>query len=472
MLRLGLDDTDSLTGGCTTHLGARLLETLVHDIGYDLIGWPRLVRLNPNVPWKTRGNGAIALQLGKGVGPSFQVGELAGEPIVAYPGAARSPSDPATMAQQALPIIETWAHTGTKNTNPGLVVTDRPLPARFYWQRVRTVVDRKANRELLCEHGIEHREWGNGRGLVGAVGALAGAAGWVSHELLAYREPGRWGSERTLGLRGLERLEFEPGTFDSYNPHTGKVVVAPRGPDPVLYGLRGLYPSMLVKAMEGLAGEPVADWLIWATNQGSDDHLVHADSAAVGPRSGHRVRGKVAGQPHKGPGGHLFFQITDAKGTLDCAAFEPGKPLPEHLARLRPGDDVEVCGGTHGEPLTLAIEKLRFIYPSSRGIKMANPRCRECGKSMKSLGADAGYRCRPCGTWAPEEAASYVVPEGSLAPGWYEPPPGQRRHLARPKVLMECGDWPWERLGWSPPEDAKPKHNINIIKPTSIRNYI
>ena len=31
-----------------------------------MIGYPRLVRLNPNIPWKTRGNGAISIKLENG----------------------------------------------------------------------------------------------------------------------------------------------------------------------------------------------------------------------------------------------------------------------------------------------------------------------------------------------------------------------------------------------------------------------
>ena len=46
---------------------------------FDLVDYPRLVRLNPNVPWKTRGNGAVALTLGKGIGSKKLIGELDGK---------------------------------------------------------------------------------------------------------------------------------------------------------------------------------------------------------------------------------------------------------------------------------------------------------------------------------------------------------------------------------------------------------
>lgn len=448
MLYLGLDDTDSLQGGCTTHLAVRILDELISGSRLDLIGWPRLVRLNPNVPWKTRGNGGIALTLGKGVGRTMSVGELDGNSLLAHPGATPSDIAPGKVLDLVIPIVEDWAHTGDENTNPGLVVATSLMPPRLYWQRVRKVVDRRDNTRWLVDNAILHHSWGNGRGLVGAVGALAWPAGWVSHELLAYREQGRWGSRRELNEKGLERLKFEPGTFDSYNAHTDRVVVAPRGPDPVLFGLRGLFPPLLVRAMEGLAGEPVESWLIWATNQGSDDHLQVSTVDRIASHQGYRVRGKVVARPRKTSGGHLFFRVKDPTGIVDCAAFEPGKPLPALLERLDAEDEVEVCGGSRQEPLDLAVEKLRFIYSSSEEEKVANPRCTRCGKAMKSTGKDAGYRCRPCRIWVPEEEAAFAPRQGGLEPGWYEPPPGQRRHLARPRVLLEDGYWNWERVNW------------------------
>ena len=50
MLHIGIDDTDSIHGGCTTWVATEVIKELSE---FDLIGHPRLVRLNPNVPWKT-----------------------------------------------------------------------------------------------------------------------------------------------------------------------------------------------------------------------------------------------------------------------------------------------------------------------------------------------------------------------------------------------------------------------------------
>ena len=72
---LGVDDTDSLEGGCTTHVAVQLAVRLKEDLGIVLLGNPHLVRLNPTNPWKTRGNAALALHLGLPAGEGFKVGE-------------------------------------------------------------------------------------------------------------------------------------------------------------------------------------------------------------------------------------------------------------------------------------------------------------------------------------------------------------------------------------------------------------
>src|SRR5262245_31853751 len=57
---IGIDDTDSPSGGCTTYTMALISEEL-QRLGFEIDGYPCLVRLNPNVPLKTRGNAALAL---------------------------------------------------------------------------------------------------------------------------------------------------------------------------------------------------------------------------------------------------------------------------------------------------------------------------------------------------------------------------------------------------------------------------
>src|SRR3989442_10221594 len=99
-LYLGVDDTDSLRGMCTTFLATELVRALR---AWDLIGYPRLVRLNPNIPWKTRGNGAICLRIGWGRGPTFPVGEIDGRP-----GPTHGPAAAAPPAAKLGPTVAGW----------------------------------------------------------------------------------------------------------------------------------------------------------------------------------------------------------------------------------------------------------------------------------------------------------------------------------------------------------------------------
>ena len=63
ILNIGFDDTDSTNGRCTTHLAYLLTNTLVKKFKVNFIDFPLLIRLNPNIPLKTRGNGAVCLRI-------------------------------------------------------------------------------------------------------------------------------------------------------------------------------------------------------------------------------------------------------------------------------------------------------------------------------------------------------------------------------------------------------------------------
>ncbi|HXU95761.1 MAG TPA: DNA-binding protein, partial [Candidatus Nitrosotalea sp.] len=62
ILHIGFDDTDSRKGMCTTFLAYKIVEYLKKE-RVKFLDYPYLIRFNPNVPWKTRGNGAVALKI-------------------------------------------------------------------------------------------------------------------------------------------------------------------------------------------------------------------------------------------------------------------------------------------------------------------------------------------------------------------------------------------------------------------------
>ncbi len=63
ILHIGFDDTDSVNGRCTTHLAYLLADILIKKFKVNFIDFPLLIRLNPNIPLKTRGNGAVCLRI-------------------------------------------------------------------------------------------------------------------------------------------------------------------------------------------------------------------------------------------------------------------------------------------------------------------------------------------------------------------------------------------------------------------------
>ncbi len=64
---IAVDDTDSQNEMCTTYI----ISQIARKTHYDIIGYPELVRLNPNISHKTRGNGALNINIGTGAGKNY-----------------------------------------------------------------------------------------------------------------------------------------------------------------------------------------------------------------------------------------------------------------------------------------------------------------------------------------------------------------------------------------------------------------
>ena len=62
VMYIGFDDTDSPKGMCTTYLAYKMVKTLKKE-KVTFLDFPNLIRFNPNIPWKTRGNGAVGLTI-------------------------------------------------------------------------------------------------------------------------------------------------------------------------------------------------------------------------------------------------------------------------------------------------------------------------------------------------------------------------------------------------------------------------
>jgi tRNA(Ile2)-agmatinylcytidine synthase len=428
---IGIDDTDSPSGGCTTWVLTELLRE-AREAGVDLIGEPRLVRLNPNVPWKTRGNAALAARFGVGTGARQTLGRIDDRPIVAYAGGrALSSGRARDWVGRAWSAVRRSARTGEPGTDPALVATSRPLPARLYWAAVRSIVEVAPVRRDLERRGATVRFEGSDRGLVGASAAIAWPGRGATYELLAYRDPARSGDPRRVSRASVRRaVERYPDLFLCEDRRTRRLLVAPHTPCPILFGLRGKGRDAPLGARPLIRSEAVDRWVLFRTNQGTGDHLRPRAMGELAPFTSGRIEGAVLAPPQVRPGGHVAFSLGDQDGrSVDCLAFEPTKTLPAVARTLRPGDALRVWGSRGDDPV-LRLEGIEIVRLTPRRSRPRAPRCPTCRRAADSLGRQRGYRCARCRRRWPPEAGRVELHPPAYDVGTYHPTASARRHLA------------------------------------------
>ncbi|MBS3817555.1 MAG: DUF1743 domain-containing protein [Candidatus Thermoplasmatota archaeon] len=431
---IAVDDTDSRDGMCTTFLATELIAEFED---YDLLDHPRLVRLNPNVPWKTRGNGAIVVTLGKGEKKERKIGEI-GEEVSLFEGISKRKED---TFQRVKKVVEEWSEFDSEKTNPGFVIADKRPPRRFYEKAVRDVVELDEVLDYLDKEELSYKGYGEKRGLIGALSALSWTPEDRTYELLTYRRKEKWGEHRRIPEEDVIELDQTlKKTFDNYDHEEKKQAVAPNSPCPVLYGVRGEDPEELEKALNIIGGEVPERWITFLTNQGTDDHIQDLSLEEIKPWTSSKITGKVRSESDTIEGGHVFFEIENKKGKITAAAYEPTKGFRNVVKNLIQGDKVELWGGIRKDPITLNIEKMKILQLKNKIVKVSNPKCPECGRSMSSMGTDAGYRCKNCRTKADEDEAKRKKVERELNEGWYETPVSARRHLSKPLARLRDND--------------------------------
>ena len=428
---MGIDDTDSPEGGCTTWVLTELL-ALAREENVDLLGEPRLVRLNPNVPWKTRGNAALAARFGRGRGPRRRLGEVEGRALWSFStGRPLPPSRENEFLDRAWERVLRSSRLGEPRTDPALVAVRRQLPARLYDRAVREIVPLEETRRYLESVGAVVHAEGDGRGIVGASAAIAWPGRRATWELIAYRPIAREGARRRVEADSVRAAARDhPGLFLCHDPRTRRLLVTPHTPCPILFGLRGTDPRSPLKARVEVRSEPVDRWVLFRTNQGTGDHLRPRLAREVVPFGSGRVSGRVADEPRTLRGGHVRLRIVDAEGTgLDAIAFEPTKTLPRIVQALVPGDRVEVWGSRGTSPV-LKMEGLRVRSLVPRWTVGSPPTCPECHRPARSLGTARGFRCPRCRRRFPPETSGRIRRPAAIGPGVYHPTPSARRHLA------------------------------------------
>lgn len=410
---IGLDDTDSKEGMCTTYLAAVLIEKL--SAFGNIEGYPLLVRLNPNIIYKTRGNAALAIPI-----------EL------------KRSEDAEIVRKMVIDIVQEMAVFSAENTNPGVVFIEEASEdmkkdlAIFSLRAVQDVLEICEAEELLGRYGISNKGFKNGRGLIGALAAagfcLTGLPD-ITYEFIAYREKKRWGTPRMIDKDSVWTAAEQPDTWDTVDKENRRIVFAPHSPDPILFGIRGKSEIAVRWAFSFIKSEPVERYVVYMTNQNTDMHLLTAKISEVLDLRSYILEGTVSKPPKTIVGGHVIFEMEDGFASIECAAFEPTKGFRSIIRELRAGDDVTVYGSVKDG--TLNLEKLKI-----RGLnrnELRNPLC--CGKRMKSMGHGQEFRCEKCGAKTKEQVIESI--NRNISTGFYEVPPSARRHLSKPLVRFQ-----------------------------------
>jgi tRNA(Ile2)-agmatinylcytidine synthase len=415
---LGLDSTDSLLGGCTTHVATLLVEEIL-GLGAEFKDYPHLVRLNPNIPFKTRGNGAVSL--------NFRLEESSEHRLY-------------SLVEE---IVTRHSDLPERNCDPGLVILKNRVSLEvqsFATKCLHEVVTISEAEELLHKYATHTRRWKLGRGLVGALAAIGlNLPPDYVFELIAYRHSENLGKPRLVDPASVQEMDSatRPDTINNRDEETGRVLITPRGPDPVLLGIRGETPEVLLEAFRMLRiNEEVERWMIFRSNECTDSHLQPVDSIRqVRPYSSVILRGRIIEKPRIIRGGHVFVRMTDASGVITLAAYEPTGNFREQVCALMEGDQVTAAGGVkldldHAEA-TLNLESIQptILQQSLVG----NPTCKICSKRMKSLGRQKGYRCKKCRRRSDgSSTTSYPLARSLIEGSVYKPPARAHRHLTRP----------------------------------------
>jgi tRNA(Ile2)-agmatinylcytidine synthase len=397
---------------CTTYVGLVLVKRLL-SAGVTFTDYPQLIRLDPNIPYKTRGNGAIALRFHTDVSLS-------------------------RIAALAKKTVEELSVFSDPQTNPGIALFQGAIPHAlhaFYERalhRLLTVEDAltAADDTGAILHGYKNR-----RGVIGALAAIGEELkGDHTYELLAYRKKERWGTHRCIDATSVMKMDQQiKDTFFNYDYEEQSLCIAPHSVCPVLLGIRGESASSVLNALSVVnPGEPISSYVIFRTNQHTNFHFEHVPSVkAIVDYSSVICEGTVEKDPWIIAGGHVFFQLENG-GSITCAAFEPTKTFREVIRCLKKGDRVRVYGGVKpasAEKKWRAINVERIDILDVVTTSLENPRCPHCHISMTSKGRHQGYACRKCGFQKKKKESVSITRR--IDPGSYEPPPSAWRHLYR-----------------------------------------
>ena len=365
---LGIDDTDSLDGGCTTLVFNELLNAIPCEYGE-----PRLTRLWPFAAQRTRGNASLSVELFADESIQQWLDKYWNEKILPLKG-----------------MVSESEHSERKQypSDPGMTLFSEQPDEDYYWKAVRGEVD----------YFVGGYQWG-GKGRIGAAASCAWRASNPTWEGIAWRLGDREVSEESLSI-----VDAMDGTFLCRDPRNSRGLVAPRGACPVMFGVRATTRKVANEATKILLDGSAATTghRIFATNQASGDHIESVEKFTV--------HSKEILQ-----GGHVILNDK-------YLAFKDSGELNLLAQWLEIGDKVRFIGLTHEGKTHL--EGLHL----DESTQKTRPICK-CGTRMKSMGANQGVRCPNCKN---KSTTEWIIEDRmSPFSGWVQPPSDKRRHLAK-----------------------------------------
>ena len=415
-LHVAFDDTDSREGRCTTHLAFKIVEHLKKKQGAEFVDYPLLIRLNPNIPWKTRGNGAVCMRL------KVQ----AADRVIDY-------------IRQA---VEEGSAIGS-GANPAIAFLESDyVPTKlqeFSALAMCDIMSRQMSEKVAKAAGVQYFTFGNGQGLVGSLGAMGCLLeGDHTFELIAYRKQKNWGRPRVIDEQSVIKFSIDtyPHTFNNYDRNEKRVLIAPHSPDPVLFGIRGESPDVVELALPALHPEEETEgWTVFRSNQGTNMHLQNEIRIAkVKAYTAGYIECKVSSKPYAIEGGHVIFTVKQDGAEMPAAVYEP-TGLANVAAKLEEGDVIEigvgVRKGTTKHPKILNVEYLSVVKLASV-YEILNPFCKICSKRMKSEGKNKGHQCDRCKHKDHNTKKILIPQERRIKTGLYIPTPKAHRHLTKP----------------------------------------
>jgi len=409
---IGIDDHDSYKLGCTTHFSIILLSRLIKYHNVKILDLPYLVRLNPNIPWKTRGNASIRL-------------------AVEFNGDKKELAD--IVFSYSIEYIKNVSFATDFGRKPGVAVIAyedlqryEALLNNFYIKAVSDVIPLDYTKRAAEKANIEIR---GDRGIIGSVAAL-GVHGNYTYELITYRKRENWLRKREIDDSSVREIDdkFFPMTFANYDYIKKKPIILSHGNDPVLYGIRGTSINVLLRALKIIkVNEDIDFFAIFKSNQGTDIHFKR-----LGEHFYQQIKKIInIDQISVIQGGDVIIKSTE--GDIIFVYKETGE-LNQAAKELKRGDKLEIYGSIKPSiKYKKIIELERFKIIELNDKIYANPICPKCGKSMESMGKGKGFRCKKCRYISNlQEKVIKMIPR-TLSLGVYQS--RYYRHLTRPLFL-------------------------------------